>query len=845
MKNRCRYERVAVAWCAAMFAAVALAGEWDDARAEWKSFRENFEPDYSDGSKYLLPPEGNRFDEPFAVVRDGKPAAKIVWHRGAWWQDALSTDVTKTAAEELQAMVKMLTGVEIPLVCSLGEGPDLPVIGVGKGVFFPFDLKFMAPPLDKRYTPEIIKTVNADLKTLRGTDGFAIRRFGRDLFVYGTCEKGTMNGVYRLLENNTDIIFTRPNGGVGTVFTPLNGNLSFVWGDGVVEKPSMIMRAFWNFRHPRYYNANYITATQSPDWMPWTDEKPYCRGGHNSIQFIPPAAERPDLHGLVSGKRGDYGYMLCFSNPELKAVYREGVLSHMDHREPSKMAGMAIYLDDTKNWCECEGCAKPFRLADGTVVTKDDPAFQCTQWFDLLNDSAAALDAAYPGMKVYTLAYFQTIVPPKCAVAGNIDVGYCPYPRGDDLAPVYSESNLHLLDYLAAWSEKVPRPRLFLRGYDGLGMAFPRPLAHTHKRDWRLYAKYVRGMNHEAGATAGWDRIEKDGKPSRAAVVFDYSAIEFWVMSRLMWNLDEDVEGLYKKFCYRAYREAAKPMERFFGTIRRAWLRRGLPSSIGEDGMNATKVYIIDGGLEDELRGCLEEAERVSKHPVAAGLVKRVRGRFEHFVDAVKSAKTSALVVPLQDRAAAPGFDDADWKGAAVIDHLYIPKEVDKGRDTEGRFPARIDLTQDGKTLYVRATLWEDMEKIVSSPGKPGEESIFGSALECFFADNSSPGTYHLFRIDNHGNFSDVRNYDGSWSSKGVRHDVKKLSDRWVVVLSIPFGELGLNIIADNKVKAAFMRIRKTFRPELGDGKYEEEYTGWKFNKFHKLFTFGTLTLQR
>ena len=49
-------------------------------------------------------------------------------------------------------------------------------------------------------------------------------------------------------------------------------------------------------------------------------------------------------------------------------------------------------------------------------------------------------------------------------------------------------------------------------------------------------------------------------------------------------------------------------MERFFGTIRRAWLRRGLPSSIGEDGMNATKVYIIDGGLEDELRGCLEEA---------------------------------------------------------------------------------------------------------------------------------------------------------------------------------------------------------------------------------------------
>lgn len=834
--------KIASAICVIACMASCMGDEWDAARGEWEAFRNSYEPDYSDGSRYLLPPDGNRFDEPFEVVKNGKPAAKIVWRRASWWSDTLSTKVTETAAKELQALVKLVSGVKIPVVGSLDEGPDLPVIGVGKGVFFPFDLKFMAPPLNKRFTPENIRTVNADLKALRGTDGFAIRRFGRNLFVYGTCEKGAMNGVYRLMENNTDLIFTRPDETAGTVFTPLKGNLSFVWGCDAVEKPSMVMRGFWNYRQPRYRNANYLTTTVSPEW---SDERPYCRGGHNSVQFVPPAAERPDLHGLVSGKRGDYGYMLCFSNPDLKPVYREGVLSHMDHREPSKMAGMNIYLDDTKNWCECDGCAKPLRLADGTVVTKDDPSFACTQWFDLLNDSAAALAAAYPGMKVNTLAYFQTIMPPKCGVAENIDVGYCPYPRGDDLAPVYAKSNVHLLDHLVAWSEKAPKERLYLRGYDGLGMQFPRPLSHTHQRDWRLYAKYVRGMNHEAGSTAGWDRTEKDGKPSVACAVFDYSAIEFWVMSRLMWNLDEDVEGLYKKFCWRAYREAARPMERFYGTIRRAWLRRGLGSSIGENGLNATKVYIIDGGLESELRACLKEAEKVVRHRVSAGLVKRVRARFEHFIHEVKSAKTSAIVVPLQDRVSPPGFDDADWTGAAVIDRLYIPSEVDKGRDTEGRFPARIDLTQDGKTLYLRATLWEDMGKIVSSPGKPGVEDIFGSAFECFLSDNSKPGAYRLFRTDNAGNFGDCENYDASWNSKNVFRAVKRFSDRWVVVLRIPFGEFGMNVIADNKVKAAFMRIRKTFTPEAGDGRYEDEYTGWKYNRFHKMTTFGTLTLQR
>ena len=47
VKNRCIYERAAVAGCAAMLAAVVCAGEWDAARAEWKTFRENYEPGHA------------------------------------------------------------------------------------------------------------------------------------------------------------------------------------------------------------------------------------------------------------------------------------------------------------------------------------------------------------------------------------------------------------------------------------------------------------------------------------------------------------------------------------------------------------------------------------------------------------------------------------------------------------------------------------------------------------------------------------------------------------------------------------------------------------------------------
>ena len=823
-------------------AAPSPEDEFSTARAEWESFRLGYEPDYSDGSKYLKPPDDHRFDEPFVVAREGKPAAKIVWARDAWYfRDALKTRVTETAAKELQALVKMLTGVELPLCGSLREGPDLPVIGVGKGVFFPFDQTFRMPAKlhDKRFTKEVIATVNDDLRRLRGTDGYQIRRFGRDLFVFGCCEKGTMNGVYALIENNTDIIFARPNEKFGTVFTPLDGELELVWGDGASEKPVFTMRGFWNRKQPRYRNANFQTTTPSAEW---SDEHPYCAGGHNSSQFVPNAAERPDLHGLVGGKRGDYGFMLCFSNPDLKPTFREGVLSHADHRALEWMEGLHIYLDDTKNWCECEGCRRPIRLADGAELAADDPSFQCTQWFDLLNDAARALDGAYPGVKINTLAYFQTLVPPKGEIAPNIVVGYCPYPRGDDLSPIYSERNLPLLRNMQGWFRVLgeDRRRLWLRGYKGLGMKFPRPLAYTCQRDWKVFSKYVCGMEHEAGSTADFDRIERGGKASRAAEIFDYSAIEFWVMSRLMWNPDADVEGLYKKYCARAYREAAQPMEKFFGTIRRDWLRRGIPSSIGEHGVNATKVFVVDSGREDELRGYLEDAIAKARHPVASNLVVRVKGRFEYFISCVKNQKTSELTVPLVNIAGEP--NSLDWQGAAVIDELFQPNRVAKGLDWHGAFPAEIKLMHDGKTLYLKATFFEDMEKIVSVSPQEGKEGVGGSRFEVFLADNSSPGTYHHFSVDNDGGYYDGINYDGSWNAKPVRHKVKKDDKGWTVEMSFPLPELGMNLIADNKMRAAFMRVRESFDKV---GKPQHEYTGWKYCSFHKLQTFGTLTLQR
>jgi hypothetical protein len=534
--------------------------------------------------------------------------------------------------------------------------------------------------------------------------------------------------------------------------------------------------------------------------------------------------------------------MLCFSNPELPEIYKESVLRYMDQRQPSLAAGLDIGLDDTMNWCECENCRKPIRLPSGELVPRSDPRFMSTQWFSLLNTSAKALHCEYPGMKIDTLAYFQTAVPPVCEVDESIIVGFCAYMRADDLAPLYAEENKVWLNHFEGWMKKIPdRRRLYIRGYDGLGLLFPRPLCHTHQRDWKLYAKGACGFVHEGSDTARLDGLDKNGKPTNAALVFDYSAIEMWVMCRLMWNLDADVEGLYKKFCYRTYREGAVPMERFYGTIRRDFIRRAQQSTIGEIGTAATKAYIIDSGREDELRGYLDNALAKVKHPVSRVLIERVKARFEYFVSAVKNAKTSSLNVPLITGRSDPGFDDADWKSAAVIDRFYDPYKLKKqGVEKEGEYPVRMDLFHDGKDLFVRGTFWEDMSKIKSASGLPGHEDVYGSCFEAFFGDNSKAGRYYLFRVDNVGNVADHVGYDSSWNRKASVMKVKKFSDRWVAVMKISLPEIGMDIIRNNELKAAFLRTRKT-----SDQGVSCEFSGWKFNIFHDPATFGTLTLQR
>ncbi|OQC12031.1 MAG: hypothetical protein BWX73_03189 [Lentisphaerae bacterium ADurb.Bin082] len=788
-------------------------------REEWEDFLANFRVDYSDGVHLLEPPPGNRFEQPIVLVKDGQPQAEI------FVNTAYATPAAMTAAEELRDHVQLITGVELP-INPARRRPGATRIFIGKSAS-----KILHAP---RY-------FRSELEQLHGSDGFAIRRIEDELYIFGAQDKGALNGVYTLLENNTDLIWVRPNKTFGTVYSK-QPDLALVWGDGVLDRPATPRRGFSSFGTQQYLarnRCNVMTGGGGDNYWAFASAKKYgpadfwFYGGHNICEFVRashPFDTHPQYYSLINGERRTYGSNLCFTNPELLDIFSANVIYTL-HRAAPDVAGIHLSLDDTWLWCECQDCQQDIVTPEGVVVPRTDPAFTSTRMFLFLNQVADEVTRVYPRYTLLVLAYFQTAEPPKCPVHPAIVPQFAPYVRVNDKNPIFAPENLVWLDRLRRWRTKCPRITMY--GYNSLGLAFPKPLCHTHKRDFREFYQYVEGIGAEGTSMQWGDEI--DGRKTQITL-WDYSAIEFWVMCKLYWNPEQDVEQLYKQFIYRTYREAARPMEQFFGALREEFYRSRSATTIGDNPVALTQNYILRTGREAEMRGRLEEASALVRHPTSAELIRRLRERFEFYIAAAKNIKTPSASLPLLRVDGVPGFEHAAWDSAARLDSLQLLADAGKAASRT----TKTAMFHDTVNLYFRLQCFEaDMNDLLLTPNPSGGEQIKeGAHVEIFLEDPSQAGDYYLFSMDAAGNVADLKKYDITWNSSW-KYSHRRLPDRWEAIAVIPLSDIGADIAKGNIIRATIIREVCT-----SDKKFRES-SSWSGGKHHQPQSFGSLTLMR
>ena len=134
------------------------------------------------------------------LTENGQPVAEIIVDG-----DQIPPQI-RFAADELQNWIGKITGAALPIVKEAGTAKTRIHLGTPE---FSSPIKMFA------------EKHKSDLEKMQGNDGFAIRTSRSDIYIFALDPKGVLNGVYRFLEKNTDIIFVRPlesEAGFGTIY---------------------------------------------------------------------------------------------------------------------------------------------------------------------------------------------------------------------------------------------------------------------------------------------------------------------------------------------------------------------------------------------------------------------------------------------------------------------------------------------------------------------------------------------------------------------------------------------------------------------------------------------------
>ena len=411
----------------------------------------------------------------------------------------------------------------------------------------------------------------------------------------------------------------------------------------------------------------------------------------------------------------------------------------------------------------------------------------------------------------------------------NIIPEFAPYVRSNDKVPLFAPENVKWLEYLKEWAGKSKDIEVY--DYYGLGLGFPRPLAEVRAKDFAEMHRYTQGMSSEY--THSGDRDSKGG----SSKIWDYSAMEFWVLTRLCWNPAQDVEQLRKYFIRRTFREAAPQVEKFYGTIRSEWFRNKRASTIGDNPVELTKIILLEPGHENTLRAYLEDAAKQVRHPASAEMVKRLRARFEEQIAAAKAIKTPEIALPLLRPQGNVDFANPVWKGAAKIEAF---KKCYAKQETPAENPSEVRLSDN---LYFYMTFHDAKIADIKRQNPPqGREKDFipeADHIEIFLCDPLKDGIYYVFTADPFGTTAELQQYDYKWNGKwSVR--CRTLKDRWEVIAKIPLKTINADNPKGNLLKGLILRERHAHGADK-----QREYSSWGGGNHHQTTTFGTLRLMR
>ena len=453
----------------------------------------------------------------------------------------------KFAAEELASHLAQMSGVSLPIIT---DAEALPACAILLG--------------GTRHTRAL--GIDIDWDGL-GKEGYRLLRAGEHLVIAGGRPRGTLYGVYSLLEDHLGCRWFAPD----TTHVPrrrridlpnldVTGRPRFEYRD-----PKLYAGAFRSSWWRRHFDPKYVARTRNSGTFVDTHVHPLDerygghfkipRMGHNLGALVPAkeyAATRPEYFAWHNGKRVTEGDLeLCLSHPDVAQIAAETLRSWARAEPDADM--LFIGQSDTNKYCMCDRCMAAY-LRYGTVIPdkKHGGSFGlgygglAGRNLEFANRVASLLEAEFPDLRIGVFAYGATRNPPRDFEKAhrNLVIWYCPLERcmchSLDSGPI----NSGFYDFaggLKKWQEIAGHVYLYDYCF-GPGFDLPQDL---------LTVPATMRMARDLGVKG----VMVDTIGNLPA---GFGFVQHWLRSQLLRNPDFDADAGLREF-FEAYYGAASP----------------------------------------------------------------------------------------------------------------------------------------------------------------------------------------------------------------------------------------------------------------------------------------------
>ena len=491
------------------------------------------------------------------------------------------------AAEQLKIYLDRITSKNFP-ACDEADLPD-----AGGGAEAAKYIAVGAGPLAERLAGPL------DLADL-GDEGFVIKSAGDCAVVAGGRLRGTLYGVYELLERLGCRFFTPSCEKI-----PYSADLTLPALD-IRQKPVLEYREHWyRFYHdyPEFAVKSRINGNRCRMTEKMGGHIPYAWFVHSFEHILSPEEHfgaHPEYFSLVNGERLKEYTQLCLTNPEVLAIAIEKVKQALRDAPGARI--ISVSQNDWGNHCECDGC----RAIDEREGAKSGSLIA------FVNAVAEAIEPEFPDVIVDTLAYQQTRPAPKyLRPRHNVCVRLCtienclvhPFEECD-----HQDRKVILADGSAANYAKDMRDwakvcdRLYVWNYVTCfaHYAMPFPNWYALKRHMKFMVdNNLKGLFQQGNFSRG------DGT--------DLNEMRAYVITKLLWNPDADADSLMREFAEYFYGAAAEHILGYVKLMTDKVVSENIHVSFND---NCDKAYLTDEMLDQYDALLAKAAGAVSGDPV-------------------------------------------------------------------------------------------------------------------------------------------------------------------------------------------------------------------------------------